>query len=138
MVRSPLTWVLTYSGFAPARLPDLLATHEVGRRPAAVRAQPPPAARGHRQLARARADVLGAALPAHHEHGGRVGSLPLTRIGLAVSTSLPSDDVILESAALTGMDAFEEVVNLDDIKALGDPLQDRLLTLARQHAPDLL
>jgi hypothetical protein len=66
------------------------------------------------------------------------GSLPLTRIGLAVSTALPSDDVILESAALTGMDAFEEVVNLDDIKALGDPLQDRLLTLARQHAPDLL
>ena len=62
------------------------------------------------------------------------GSLPLTRVGLAVGTSLPSDDVILESAALTGMDAFEEVVNLDDLKALGDPLRRPGCSRARATA----
>jgi hypothetical protein len=63
------------------------------------------------------------------------GTLPITRIGLAVGTSLPPDDVILESAALTGMDAFEEVIDFEDLEALGDPFRDRLLALARQHAP---
>ena len=32
-------------------------------------------------------------------------------------------------------DAFEEVVNVEDIPRLRDPLKERLLDLARQHAP---
>jgi hypothetical protein len=66
------------------------------------------------------------------------GPLPITRIGVAMSTKRPSDDVILQSAELTGMDAFEEVVNVQDISGLRDPLKDRLLELARQHAPELV
>ena len=45
------------------------------------------------------------------------GPLPITRIGVAISTKRPSDDVILQSAELTGMDAFEEVVNVEDLSA---------------------
>jgi hypothetical protein len=30
------------------------------------------------------------------------------------------------------MDAFEEVVNADDLSRLGDPFRDRLLEIARQ------
>jgi hypothetical protein len=32
------------------------------------------------------------------------------------------------------MDAFEEVVNVEDISRLGDPFKDRLLEIARQQA----
>ena len=55
------------------------------------------------------------------------GELPITRIGIGISTMRPSDALVIESAELTGMDAFEEVVKVEDIAALGDPLKDRLL-----------
>jgi hypothetical protein len=31
------------------------------------------------------------------------------------------------------MDAFEEVVNVEDLSRLGDPFRDRLLEIARQQ-----
>ena len=49
----------------------------------------------------------------------------------------PSDALII-SAELTGMDAFEEVIKVEDIAALGDPLKGRLLEIARQQAPELV
>jgi hypothetical protein len=45
--------------------------------------------------------------------------------------------VVLESAELTGIDAFEEVVNVEDIARLTDPLKDRLIEIARPHVPAL-
>ena len=45
---------------------------------------------------------------------------------------------MIESAELTGMDAFEEVVKVEDIARLGDPLKERLLEIARQQAPELV
>jgi hypothetical protein len=66
------------------------------------------------------------------------GELPVTRIGLPVTTTRPADAVVIESAELTGMDAFEEVVNVEDLKKLGDPLRDRLLDIVRQQAPELV
>ena len=63
------------------------------------------------------------------------GDLPATRIGVGISTSRPSDAVVLESAELTGMDAFEEIVNVDDISRLTDPLKERLMDIARQYGP---
>jgi hypothetical protein len=46
--------------------------------------------------------------------------------------------VIIQSAELTGMDAFEEVVRIEDLSALRDPLKDRLIEIARQQAPELV
>jgi hypothetical protein len=65
------------------------------------------------------------------------GDLPITRIQAVVSTSRASDDVIVQSAELSGMDAFEEVVNLKDISNLRDAQQVRLLEIVRSHAPEL-
>jgi hypothetical protein len=44
--------------------------------------------------------------------------------------------VIIESAELSGMDAFEEVVSIDDLARMRDPMKERLLALAREHVPD--
>jgi hypothetical protein len=66
------------------------------------------------------------------------GPLPITRIGIPISTTRPTDDMILQVADLTGMDAFEEVIQVADLSRLGDPLQTRLLDLAREQAPDVL
>ena len=65
------------------------------------------------------------------------GDLPITRIGVPIATTRPADSMVIESAELTGMDAFEEVVKVEDIGRLGDPLKERLLEIARQQAPEL-
>jgi hypothetical protein len=36
------------------------------------------------------------------------------------------------------MDAFEEIVNVEEIGRLRDPLKERLLEIARQQAPELV
>ena len=54
----------------------------------------------------------------------------MTRIGIGISTTRPSDEVVVESAELTGMDAFEEVVNVDEIARVPDPFKTRLLEIA--------
>ena len=66
------------------------------------------------------------------------GELPITRIGIGISTSRPSDAIMIESAELTGMDVFEEVIKVEDLSGLADPLKDRLLQIARQQAPELV
>jgi hypothetical protein len=139
MVRSPLTWTLTYGGFAPTRLPELLKAKlrpgdELGQLVLSyllmhvVTTNSP----GLMQVF----DALH--FPITTTTVADFGPLPITRISVDISTERPSDDVILQSAELTGMDAFEEVVNLDDLSQLRDPLKERLLEIVRQQAPELV
>jgi hypothetical protein len=138
-VRSPLTWVLTYNDFPPNRLRELLETK----------------ARSVDEVQRFVLSYLIIHLVTTNEPGlmqvfeslhfplttsksREFGELPLTRIGIGISTTRPSDAVILESAELTGMDAFEELVNVDELARLPDPLKERLLAIARQQAPELV
>jgi hypothetical protein len=137
MVRSPLTWTLTYSGYPPTRLPELLKTKlqtgdELGQLVVSyllmhvVITNSPGLMKVFEAL---HFPITTTTVP-------EFGPLPITRIGIAVSTTRPSDDVILQSAELTGMDAFEEVVNVKDISQLRDPLKHRLMEIARQHVPE--
>ena len=138
-VRCPLTWVLTYSDYPPTRLQELLDAK----------------ARSVEELQRFVLHSLVLHVVATSDPGlSRVfealhfpltaatvkefGELPITRIGIGISTTRPSDALVLESAELTGMDAFEEVVNIDDIARLPDPLKERLLQVAHQQAPELV
>ena len=66
------------------------------------------------------------------------GDLPVTRIGLSVGTHRPSDTVMIDSAELTGVDAFEEVVSVDELAAVSDPFRQSLIALAREHMPGRL
>ena len=137
-VRCPLTWTLSYTGYAPTRLQELLD----------------PRVRGD-QLQRFILSYLfmnqvvinqRALLPildALHFSITTVkvpafGDLPITRVASSITTMRPSDDVVLQSAELTGMDAFEEVANVGDIARLQDSIKERLLDLVRQQTPELV
>jgi hypothetical protein len=139
MVRSPLTWTLTYAGYAPTRLPELLKTK----------------LRAGDDLTQIVLSYLLLHVVTNNSPGllqmfealhfpittttvPELGPLPITRICVAISTIRPSEEVILQSAELTGMDAFEEVVNVDDLSRLRDPLKERLLEVARHQAPELV
>ena len=135
-VRSPLTWTLCYGGFAPTRLPELLD----------------PRVRGE-QLQRFILSYLFMQQVVTHQRGltpvldalhfsisttrvAGFGELPITRIASGITTMRPSDDVVLESAELTGMDAFEEIANVNDIAQLRDSFKERLLEIVRQQTPE--
>jgi hypothetical protein len=134
-VRAPMTWTLSYSGYNPARLEELLnkklrSADEVSKfvlsyliLHVVITQQA-----GLSQLLEAlRFPVTPVKLP-------QFGDLPITRIGPPIVTIRPADAVIVESAELTGIDAFEEVVKLEDLSKLNDPLREQLLEIANQHA----
>jgi hypothetical protein len=135
VVRSPLMWTLNYSGFAPSRLAELID----------------PKVRGE-ELQRFIVSYLVLHLVLKNQPGvtrmldalhcpiststtPEFGDLPMTRIGIGIATERPPDAIVLESAELSGVNAFEEVVQLDDIARLQDPLKDRLMDIVRQQAP---
>jgi hypothetical protein len=138
-VRAPLTWSLTYTGFAPSRLQELLNTKM----------------RSSDELQKFVLSYLILHIVADNQPGltqmlsslhfpltttkvPDLGDLPITRIGIDLATRRPADAVVRESAELTGMDAFEEVIDPDEISRLRNPLKDRLIEIARQHAPELV
>jgi len=137
-VRSPLTWTLTYGSFAPNRLQEVLDQKLRGDElqryilsyiilSVVLKYRP-----GVTQM------LEGLHFPVTTTTSSEFGELPVTRIGIGISTVRPSDAVVVESAELTGMDAFEEVVNVDEIGRLPDPFKERLLDLAKRHAPEFV
>ena len=67
-----------------------------------------------------------------------LGDLPVTCITCPISTSRPPDDVIVESTETTGLDAFEEIINVNDILKMRNPLKDTLIELVRKHGVKIL
>jgi hypothetical protein len=139
MVRSPLSWALTYTGCSPSRLQELLGTKM----------------RSSDDVQRLVLSYLTLHVVINHQPGllqmlealhfpittskaPEFGDLPVTRIGAGLATTRPSDALVIESAELTGMDAFEEVVEVDDLMGMRDPWRERLLEIARQHAPEVV
>ena len=60
------------------------------------------------------------------------GSLPITYIASAISTTLPPDELVIESTELSGKDAFEELVNVSDIENLRDHQKERLMEIVQR------
>ncbi len=137
-VRCPLTWVLTYTDFPPTRLQELLDSK--ARDAADVQRFVLSYLVLHLALQEPSLQQLFEALhfPITTTKSPQFGDLPITRIGLPVTTTRPSDAVVIESAELTGMDAFEEVLDVEGLKRLGDPFHHRLLDIARKLTPELV
>jgi hypothetical protein len=135
LVRSPLMWTLNYVGYAPARLAELID----------------PKVRGE-ELQRFIVSHLVLHFVLKHQPGltkildalrfpitttttPGLGDLPVTRIGVGITTERPPDAIVLETVELSGVNAFEEVLHVGDITRLEDPLKERLMGIVRQQLP---
>jgi hypothetical protein len=134
-VTSPLRWILSYAGFRPRRLRELLA--EKTRANNALQECVLHYLLLQTVLSK-QTDVpriLEALLfPVSTEKRPEFGELPITYISAAIGTIRPPDEVLIENTEITGMDLFEEVVRIDDILELRDPLQQQLAELVKKHA----
>ncbi len=135
-VTAPLKFVLTYAGFGPKRLKDLIAARNASG----------PAGDLQEFLLHAlamnivvsRQPGLGKILEALRFPLaiGKIpgcGDLPFVFATAAVPTVLPPDDVIIESTEISGTDTFEEVVDIQALTALADPFKAKLIELAKLH-----
>lgn len=59
------------------------------------------------------------------------GKLPLVTITAQLPTFRPSDDLILGAVSFSGVPAFIELIGLDTIRSLEDPLKTRIEALLR-------
>jgi|SRR5579872_279083 len=134
VVTSPFRWVLSYSGHSLAELKALLATvspsndklhafvlHYVTLNCQVDRQTP------LTNIFKALRYKLSVTTQPEF------GELPLTCVSAPVFTVRPPDEVIIETTELTGSDAFEEVIDLESLAALKDPMKDSLVELARAH-----
>lgn len=136
-VTSPLKWVVTYSGFSLGKLQELLAdrnrmndeTHQFVLHFSALHT----VVNSHPGLPRL---LEALRFPLSSQRIPEFGEMPILCISSAVSTVRPSDALIVESTEISGRDAFEEVVNLDDLRNLKDPLKSQLVEIARSHGEE--
>lgn len=137
-VTSPLKWVLTYSGFSLAKLQELLSnrnrmneeTHQFVLHYTALHT----VVNSHTGLPRL---LEALRFPLSSGHFPQFGEMPILCISAPVSTLRPSDELIIESTEISGRDAFEEVVNMEGLRNLRDPLKAQLVEIARSHGEKL-
>jgi hypothetical protein len=134
MVTSPLKWALTYGDFGPGRFREVLNSgnrttddlqqfvlhylmmHSVVTKQTGL------------------SRVLEALhFPLSIEYSPDFGDLPLTYVTSSISTVRPPDEVLVESTEVSGMNAFEELVQLEDVEKLRDPLKEQLLPIAKNY-----
>lgn len=66
------------------------------------------------------------------------GKLPITYLSCPISTTLPSDDILIDTTEISGTAAFEEVVDIDNIIHLQDSFKIFVLEIVRNHDPSLI
>ena len=138
-VSSPFKWTLSYSGFTPGKFAELLVDpgkysdeiqsfilHSLVLNVVISR---------HQGVARMFEALH---FPFCSEKLPVSMGLTWTCISACVSTLRPPDDVIIESTEVSGTDTFEEVVNLDDLKRIREPIKEHLVNLVRAQGADLL
>jgi hypothetical protein len=131
LVTAPFRWVLSYSGFGPGRLKQLLASRDrknedlhqfvlhyavlhlvVSRQPGIGRL-----------LEALRFPLSSGKLP-------EFGALPIVFLSSCISTVVPPDEVVIESTEISGQGVFEEVVDMEALRDLRDPVREKLLEIA--------
>jgi hypothetical protein len=137
-ITSPFKWVLNYSGFTPGRLKELLAD----RQRSADEVQQVILHYLVMHLVISKQSGITQILDALHfpVSSGRLpefGELPVTYLSSSISTIRPPDKVIVENTEISGMNVFEEVINIEDLARMRDPLKERLITLVKSHGIDL-
>jgi len=133
-VTLPLKWALSYAGFAPARLAALLSNKRSSGDElqqfvlhSLMMASVVSRQTGICQIL----ETLH--FPLSIDSSEKSGNLPVCYISSSVSTRRPSDEVIVESTEISGMDVFEEIVNIEDVARLRDPLKEQLTALVQDY-----
>jgi hypothetical protein len=139
-VAAPLTWVVSYG--SPYSLTTLrgVVTGSGRRDDEAVRAFVLHACLMHELFSKipALADLLaGLRYQVEVRRSPQLGDLPLVTISAPFKTFRPPDKLVAMASGLAGGDSFSEVLDVDSIRGLTDPLRDEIIKILRQHQVEI-
>jgi len=139
-VTTPLTWVIAYSStYSLSMLRQVVAGHEE-RDSEAVRAFVLRACLMHLHFTKfpAIAELLaGLRYRVEVRHSPELGDLPLVTISPPFSTMRPADNLVTTASGLAGGASFAEVLNLETLRKLEDPLRKDIAAAFRAHGQEL-
>jgi len=132
-VTSPVRWILTYhSDYTLEQMRQVMAD-KAERRPQAVRSFVVHALAidlvfGRNQGVSRILNELRYAVST--EYSSEFGKLPLTTLHAPLRSFLPADKLVLSSTRFSGVPAFIELIDMESIDELQDPLQVKLHEIA--------
>ncbi len=139
-VITPLKWVLIYKDLGPHRLRELVANHarsDGGELRSCVLNYLAMHMLANRRLGVApileslRFSVSSAS-------SDEFGGLAITYLSAPIRTMRPPDELVVQSAQISGTNTFEEVVDPSSISSLTDPLRDEVLATVNQYGAGLV
>jgi hypothetical protein len=135
-VTAPLTWVISYgSPYSLATLRGVVTGS--GRRDAhAVQAFVLHACLMHELFAKVPAltDLLaGLRYKVEVRKSPQLGELPLITVSAPFRTFRPADKLVAMATGLAGGASFSEVLDVESVRTLSDPLRDEIIDLIQRH-----
>ena len=129
MMTSPLRWILCFhSGYSPSELRGLLAT-KASRRTDDVR-QFVTSAIALQMLLTAKPNITRLLHDLRFQidigPADGFGELPIVSIGACVPSFRPEDELIRTATQFSGVSAFIELIDLEALRSLRDPLKDQI------------
>lgn len=132
-ITSPLQWVLSYKGYEPTRLRELLARQTDAQgsdlRQHVVHQLVMQTVLQHNTGVQHMLDAL--RLPLSMKSLTGFGELTFPVISTPLETTLPPDEVVFENTEISGTAKFEEVVDPDAVEHIDDLLKARLNEIVR-------
>lgn len=139
-VTSPLTWVVAYSStYSLHMLRQVLAGQEE-RNTESVRAFVLRACVMHLQFSKfpAIAELLtGLRYRVEVRRSPELGDLPLVTISAPFPTVRPPDSLVNVASGLAGGTTFAEVLDVDAVRSLRDPLREEIAEVFHSHGQEL-
>lgn len=139
-VTAPLTWVLSYgSSYSLTTLRSVVMG--AGQRdPEAIRAFVLRTCLMHEMFAKIPALTTlleGLRYKVEVRRSPQLGDLPLVTISAPLRTIRPDDTMVATAAGLTGGHSFAEILDLESVRNLSDPLRDETIEIVNRHKVEI-
>jgi hypothetical protein len=138
-VTSPLKWILAYPEMAPNHLLELLQGNrsQVSDELAHAILQSLTLKLIFEKKSGLKEILNDLRFQLETTHMDALGELPVILISCPISTELPPDDVIIQNTEISGIPSFEEIININDIKDMSDPLRQTMLSITQEVTPEI-
>jgi hypothetical protein len=139
-VTAPLTWVISYSSTYSLSILLQVLAGQTERDSEAVRAFVLRACIMHLQFARfpGIADLLaGLRYRVEVRRSPETGDLPLVTVSAPFHTIRPPDSLVSMASGLAGGTSFAEVIDLESVRTLEDPLRREVAPIFERHGQEL-
>jgi hypothetical protein len=139
-VSTPLTWVLSYgTSYSLGMLRGVVSG--VGQRdPEAVRAYVLRACLMFELFEKVppiKTLLEGLRYKTEVRHSPQLGHLPLVTISAPFTTFRPSDELVATAAGLAGGASFTEVLDIDSVRKISDPLREEVVAILNRHQVEI-